>query len=86
MKEINIIKNEQIGTYSITNFQEVKSSLEEELKGFKDKIYTDPEDAASDRIVLEGYKTSLQAVINELKGPYTPLTRGVLINKGSHIR
>lgn len=75
MKELNIIKNEQIGTYSITNFQEVKSSLEEELKGFKDKIYTDPEEAASDRIVLEGYKTGLQAVLNELKGPYAEVEK-----------
>lgn len=29
MKRINIIKDEQTGIFSITNFQEVKSSLEE---------------------------------------------------------
>ena len=55
MKEINIIKDEQTGTYTFTNFQEIKTNLEEVLEGFKDKIYTDPEDAASDKKVLDEY-------------------------------
>lgn len=70
MEKINIIKNEQTGTYSITNYEDVKLNLEEVLKGFKNKTYTDPEEAAADRIVLEEYKVGIQDVLNELKRPY----------------
>ena len=75
MKEINIIKDEQTGTYTFTNFQEIKTNLEEVLEGFKDKIYTDPEDAASDKKVLDEYKASIQAVLNELKSPYAEVEK-----------
>lgn len=71
MSRIEVIRDETTGKYSIVNYQDIRQGLEKAVEPYRDKTYTDPEDAARDRETLEGYKGSIQCVLDQIKEPYS---------------
>ena len=71
MSKIEIVRDELTGAYSVSNYQAIKQGLENALKEYQGKSYTDPDEAAKDREVLESYKTSIQDVLDQIRKPYS---------------
>ncbi|MBR2553718.1 MAG: hypothetical protein IKE94_02545 [Aeriscardovia sp.] len=66
MSKIELIKDELTGVYSVSNYPEVKQTLEYALAEYQGKTYSSPEEAAKDREVLENYKNLLLQKCDEL--------------------
>ena len=70
MEEIKIIRDVETGYYQVADYDRVKSDLEAVIQEYDGKTYSDPEEAASDKAVLEGYKVRLQSALDQIKEPY----------------
>ena len=77
MSDIELKKDELTGKYFINNYLEVKQKLEQALEKYREKTYTDPDEAAKDKEVLEGYKESLQSIISRIKEPYAEVEKQI---------
>ena len=77
MSNIELKKDELTGKYFINNYLEVKQKLEQALEKYREKTYTDPDEAAKDKEVLEGYKESLQSIISRIKEPYAEVEKQI---------
>ena len=71
MNKIELIKDELTGVYSVSNYPEVKQTLEHALAEYQGKTYSSPEEAAKDREVLENYKSDIQDVLDQIRKPYS---------------
>ena len=77
MSSIELKKDDLTGKYSIENFPEVKQRLEQALEEYREKTYTDPDEASRDKEVLEGYKDSLQNILGKIKEPYAEVEKQI---------
>ncbi len=70
MEEIRIIRDAETGFYQVADYERIRNDLETVIQKYDGKAYSDPEEAASDKAVLESYKVKLQSALDQIKEPY----------------
>ena len=77
MENIIYKREPETGICYLENYASYKQELTEFVNQYKGKTYTDPDEAAKDRTVLESYKEQLQDVLGKIKEPYVEIEKQI---------
>ena len=75
MKKFELEVKKQGQTYICSNFEIVKKIITDGVAKYKDKVYTDSNEAKKDKEVLETIKEQIENTLDEIKKPYTDIEK-----------